>query len=268
MTPSSSEAHGTGSQSHQEILDVFLSASGMQLNLDKSHIFFFNSPNILQLKISRILGFQRSSLPSRYLGAPLLEKDIRNLGWQELLTKLENRLNCWTHRFLTLPGRILLIKSVLMAMSVYLFSVLAAPEYIYQKIHSLQRNFLWGGPKRERKWALVAWEKMCKPKAQGGLGLKDPQRLSQALATNFFWRWIKNPTTLWARIWQGKYAKDISPQDWIQLEGERPGSIIWNYAWKNRELVQKKSFWELHDGQSTLFWEDAWEKRSTLSSNE
>jgi hypothetical protein len=52
------------------------------------------------------------------------------------------------------------------------------------------------------------------------------------------------------------------------MEGERPGSPIWNYAWKNRELVQSQSFWELHDGQSTLFWEDAWEKRSTLSSDD
>jgi hypothetical protein len=185
----------------KKALDIFLSTSGMQINLEKSHIFFFNTPTILQRKIFGILGFQRSSLPSRYLGVPVLEKASKNLGWQDLLTKLETRLNCWTHRFLTFPIRILLIKSVLMVMSVYLFSVLVAPKYIYQKTRALQRKFLWGGSKRERKWALVAWDKFCIPKSQGGLGLKYPQKLSQALATKIFWRWIKNPRILWAWVW-------------------------------------------------------------------
>ena len=173
----------------------------MKLNLDKSHIFFFNTPNIIQQRITRILGFQRSSLPSGYLGVPFINKDIRNTGWQEMLTKLENMLSCWTHIFLSLSGRLLLIKSILMAMMVYLFSVLATPEYIFKKIHSIQRNFLWGGTKRENKWALVAWEKMCEPKSRGGLGLKDPQRLSQALAAKIYWRWIKSSKVLSDRIW-------------------------------------------------------------------
>jgi hypothetical protein len=85
-----------------------------------------------------------------------------------------------------------------------------------------------GRDKKRKKWALVAWEKMCEPKSQGGLGIKDPQSLSQALVAKIYWRWIKIPKAFWARIWQGKYAKDISPQDWIQLEGDKPGLIIWN----------------------------------------
>jgi hypothetical protein len=32
--------------------------------------FFFNTPIAIQHNISRILGFQRASLPSKYLGAP------------------------------------------------------------------------------------------------------------------------------------------------------------------------------------------------------
>jgi hypothetical protein len=114
----------------KKIMDVFLTASSMHLNLDKFNILFFNTPIIIQRSIARITGFQRSSLPSKYLGAPLLDKAIRNLGWQELLSKIEDCLNCWTHRVLTLPRRILLIKYVLMAMPIYVFYVLAAPANI------------------------------------------------------------------------------------------------------------------------------------------
>lgn len=166
----------------KKTLDVFLSTSGMKLKIDKSIILFFNTPNIIQQRITKILGFQRSSLPSRYLRDPLLDKAPRN----PMLSKLENRLNSWTHRFLSLSGIILLIKLVLMVMLVYLFSVLATTVHIYQKIRSIQRNFLQEGTKRGKKWALIAWEKLCEPKSRGGLGLKDPQRLGQALATKIY----------------------------------------------------------------------------------
>jgi hypothetical protein len=57
------------------ILSDFSEASGMVLNLDKSKIFFFNTPSCIQIHISRLLGIPRSSLPSNYLGVPL--------GWND-----------------------------------------------------------------------------------------------------------------------------------------------------------------------------------------
>jgi hypothetical protein len=134
----------------KKALDVFLSASGMQLNLDKSHIFFFNTLNIIQQRITRILGFQRSSLPSRYLGAPLIDKAIRNTGWQEMLTKLENMLSCWTHRFLSLSGRILLIKSILMAM-IGLFVLSFGNTRVHLSENSLNPEKLPMGRNKKRK---------------------------------------------------------------------------------------------------------------------
>jgi hypothetical protein len=77
--------------------------------------------------------------------------------------------------------RIMLIKSILMAMSIYFFLVLAIPLHIYQKLCIIQRNCLWGGTKRENKWVLITWEKMCEPKSLGNLGLKDPQKLGHNL---------------------------------------------------------------------------------------
>jgi hypothetical protein len=204
----------------KRILDVFLAASGMQLNLDKSNIFFFNTPIIIQQRIARILGFQRSSLPSKYLRAPLLDKAIHNPGWQEILTKIEDCLNCWTHRFLTLPW-LNSPNKICFNGHAYLCvfcSCISCKYYTETQIYS--EEFLVGrGTKREKKWALISWEKLCEPKYQGGLGLKDPLKMGQALADKIFWRWIKIPEALWEKIWQDKYARDIPPQDWIRLDG-------------------------------------------------
>jgi hypothetical protein len=37
---------------------------------------------------------------------------------------------------------------------------------------------------------------------------------------------------------------------------------------KTRAIVQTQSFWEIHDGHSTLFWEDAWEQLPVLQAEE
>jgi hypothetical protein len=59
------------------ILNDFSEALGTSINTDKSHIFFFNTPHVL-FKPSSLasLGFNRSSLPSKYLGIPLIDNAL------------------------------------------------------------------------------------------------------------------------------------------------------------------------------------------------
>ncbi|KEH17145.1 hypothetical protein MTR_0039s0090 [Medicago truncatula] len=42
------------------------------------------------------------------------------------------------------------------------------------------RNFIWSGSIDKRKLVTVAWKKICKPTAQGGLGIRSLQKLNQA----------------------------------------------------------------------------------------
>jgi hypothetical protein len=67
-----------------------------------------------------------------------------------LLEKLETKLNNWTHRFLTLLGRILLIKYVLSSMPMYLFIVLETLKEILKKLRTLQITFILGVSTKEK----------------------------------------------------------------------------------------------------------------------
>ena len=64
------------------------------------------------------------------------------------------------------------------------------------------KRFSLGQRGREKKWALVAWEKNCKPKIHGGLGLDDPEMLNKVLGAKLWWRWIKDSASPWAQIWK------------------------------------------------------------------
>eukprot|EP00253_Pinus_taeda_P019935 PITA_19935 len=116
----------------------------------------------------------------------------------------------------------------------------------------------------KKKWALVAWEKLCKPKAHGGLGLHDPEILSRVSGSKLWWRWLKESTTPWAKLWKQKYAINWQERDHIIMSRLINGSHIWNLSWENKAIIQQHSFWEIRDGNLARFWEDNWQQEPNL----
>jgi hypothetical protein len=60
------------------MINLLCDASGMDVNLSKSQIFFFNMTIQIQIHIMQLLGFTCNSLPSKYLGIPLIDNPLRN----------------------------------------------------------------------------------------------------------------------------------------------------------------------------------------------
>eukprot|EP00253_Pinus_taeda_P017956 PITA_17956 len=235
--PSSQEAYA-----FKDLLSLFSEASGTSINATKSQLFFFHTPASTQRNIARILGYSIATLPSKYLGAPLLDSAIKNASWITLIDKLESRLSSWTFRLLNMASRLILIKTV------------------------LQRNFLWGSSGLNRKWALVNWNEVCQPKEIGRLGLRDPLQSNNTMGARVWWNWLSKPHTPWARLWQAKYVRGCQWKDLIRICPTTLGSLIWNAVKLHRTFIQEHSFWEVHSGTSARFWEDSWQQLPKLAS--
>jgi len=41
------------------------------------------------------------------------------------------------------------------------------------------RNFIWSGDIHKRKLVIVSWKKLCKPSAQGGIGVRSLITINQ-----------------------------------------------------------------------------------------
>ena len=104
-----------------------------------------------------------------------------------MLDKIKEKLNLWTFRALNFLSRLILVRSVLKAMPLFLFSVLAASKSVIKQIKNIQKNFLWRGSKGHRKWPLVDWKTICTPKAVGGLGLRDPLDSNKVMSAKIWW---------------------------------------------------------------------------------
>jgi len=61
-----------------------------------------------------------------------------------------------------------------------------------------------------------------------------------------------------------EYAQNWQERDCIRMYGLIKGSHIWNLAWKNRDIVQQHSFWEIRDGNLGRFSEDNWQQEPNL----
>jgi hypothetical protein len=87
---------------------------------------------------------------------------------------------------------------------------------------------------------LVAWDILCRPLNQGGLGIKDLKL--QGLALRVRWEWLKRMDP--ERPWQGL----------PMLKDERA-----------RAVFNTLTVISVGDGKQVLFWTDRWTNRLTAS---
>lgn len=97
------------------------------------------------------------------------------------------------------------------------------------------------GTKEGKKWALVEWEELSKPKLRGDIHLKYPNSLNKVLSEKIKWRWIKGHIDQWGHLWREKYDANIPENQLIHLEEEKVGSRIWNVAWLNHSLLRNQN---------------------------
>ena len=152
------------------MLKVYEDASGQQLNRAKTSLYF--SSNIatdIQEEIKTKFGAQVIKQHEKYLGLPSLVGKNSLKGIKE---KVAKNLTGWKEKLLSEVGKEILIKAVAQAIPTYAMSCFKIPDKLCDEMTSLMRNFWWEQQRDERKMAWISWDKLCTPKAQGGLGFK------------------------------------------------------------------------------------------------
>ncbi|XP_016491274.1 uncharacterized protein LOC107810954 [Nicotiana tabacum] len=186
---------------------IFSQASGLVANADKSSIYFGGVCKDDQNAILQALGFTKGELPFRYLGIPLSTKRTNVLQYKPLLDKILNKITSWTFSFLSYAGRLQFIKSVLFSIQIFWSQVFVLPKKVVQLIESLCKRFLWTCSVDMSRKALIAWERLCYPKAAGGLGLLDVHAWNAAAICKLLWNLCKKKDKLWVQWVHIYYVK-------------------------------------------------------------
>ena len=242
----------------KHILNTYSNASGQMINAEKSEIFFLNTDTEVENLICQKLGFNKGKFPFRYLGIYLDKNKQTNSGWEHILRKIDNQTESWKDRWLTKAGRATKIKAVLAAIPSYQMSCSYLPKHINSKLESKMRNFFWKGLEDKKKVALISWNKICKPKDYGGLGIKNLEWQNKALGAKQVWRLYQERDRKWAKIIYNKYLNPSDKTSLFRINSPPKGSTGWNFMLNNHSLVSKYLTWDLGNGEEALFWEDSW----------
>ncbi|KAJ3707671.1 hypothetical protein LUZ61_011376 [Rhynchospora tenuis] len=190
-----------------EILSNFASLSGLRVNDAKCLFVPISIDESVLPNIASILRCQAKELPITYMGLPLSIRRPKKIHFQPLISAFQRKLDGWKARFLSLGGRLTLIKSVLMALPLHFMQVLKLPPWLIRHLKGIRRRFFWkGNSKCLGGHCLVNWSKCCLPKANGGLGILDLQRQNQALLLKWLWKLKHDPYSVWSSTVQLLYG--------------------------------------------------------------
>ncbi|CAN1822383.1 Putative ribonuclease H protein At1g65750 [Linum perenne] len=193
----------------------------------------------------------------KYLGVPILHDRVNVHTYQDVLDKIDNRLSGWKAKSLSLAGRVTLAKSVLAAIPAYAMQTSVLPQKTCEAIDRRIRNFVWGTTEEARKISLVAWDKICLPKENGGLGLRMAGLLNRAYLTKLAFVFFKDKDRLWVRLLQHKYFTDSG------TEGLRPRKLLsqsplWKGLSREWGTMLDGARSSVRNGVDTLFWTNIW----------
>ncbi|KAH1129390.1 hypothetical protein J1N35_000768, partial [Gossypium stocksii] len=80
------------------------------------------------------------------------------------------------------------------------------PKKICHKLDQISRNFWWGDKEGQRKMHFMKWDKICRRKVNGGLGISKTESVNRALLANQVWRIVKEDHTILKEIIVKKYC--------------------------------------------------------------
>jgi ribonuclease HI len=132
----------------------------------------------------------------------------------------------------------------------------ALPTTICNDLDRLNRNFLWGSTNESKKMHLVGWDKVCRPKREGGLGLYATKPKNKALLAKLNWRLHDEKDSWWARTLTAKYCPNGITSSPLPIH--RGGSSNWRGLKLGHEVFRNGLRWIVSNGQHVSFWNDKW----------
>ncbi|GKC30130.1 RNA-directed DNA polymerase, eukaryota, reverse transcriptase zinc-binding domain protein [Tanacetum coccineum] len=148
----------------KEGLMEFNKVSGLVPNMNKSTIFFGSVKESEKQRNLEVMPFSVGTLPMKYLGVPLITKNIGVSECNQLGEKVKQKVNDWKNKALSYAGRLHLVAYVLASMHIYWASVFLIPKTTVKDIEKALKGFLWCHGDFKKGAAKVAWKIVFKLK--------------------------------------------------------------------------------------------------------
>ena len=152
------------------------------------------------------LGFRSTPSIRKYLGIPIKHPGPSNQDFNFVLDRVKQKLADWKANLLSMAGRMTLIQASLSTIPTYTMQCAYLPSKVLKNIDRINRNFLWASTETTRKMHWVGWQKVTKPKKEGGLGIQTAWGRNISWLAKLNWRFHTKKESLWAKVLRKKYC--------------------------------------------------------------
>lgn len=139
-----------------------------------------------------------SSLGPRYDGQ---RGKLKLVDFAPLIAKVDRYLSGWHAILMSYAARVVLLNAVLDAVPVYAMGAVTLPPALVCALDTLRRAFLWDAADRPSgAKCLIAWERVCHPKSEGGLGVRCIKTKTVCLQVLLLHKLHSQPDDRWC-VW-------------------------------------------------------------------
>jgi hypothetical protein len=153
-----------------------------------------------------------------------------------------------------IPNRLVLINLVLSILAMFMLSFYEVPKEVLHKLDFYRLRFFWQGDDHKKKYKLVKWEIIYRPKDQGGLGVLNLELQNKCLLSKWLFCLI-NTEGAWQQLIRNKYlgSKTITQITTNPSDSQFQSGLM---NVKN-DFLSMGSF-SIQDSKEIRFWEDIW----------
>ena len=172
-----------------------------------------------------------------------------------LSEKVQRKLQGWREKCLSVAGKEVLIKAVIQSIPTYVMSCFELPNQLCLDIQQLMANFWWGNKGAEKKIHWMTWDKLCDPKADGGMGFRNLHLFNLSLLAKQGWRLIMYPDSLVAQVFKARYFPN---SNFLNAVAQLGMSFTWRSILAGRSLLSKGLRFQIGGGIDVSLWNDPW----------
>lgn len=166
----------------QQVLQVYEGASRRKLNYENTAILYSrNTRKEFRDYINFVTGVSTIKCFEKYLGLPALVGQSKLKTFAEIQGMVSKKLGGWNEKFISKPGKEVLLKVVIKAIPTYYMSVLSLPEILCRNLNSLICKFWWGAYNQDKMTSWMSLTELGRSKLEGGMGFGELKTFNLAL---------------------------------------------------------------------------------------
>jgi mannosylglycoprotein endo-beta-mannosidase len=156
--------------------------------------------------------------------------------------------------YLSYGDKLRLVNSVLSSLPTFYMSTLRLYQWVIKEFDKYRRHCLWRRKDlEEHGQPLAAWEMVCKPKFQGGLGVVNLTTQNNCLLMKHLHKFYNKANLPWVKLlWEVYYANALPPSRFRDI------SFWWRDCLKSLSDFKSLAKCSVGVGSSVLLWSDSW----------